>query len=596
MGDRASYAIRSKRVDVRYAHFGSPFLFADIFWGPDDARTFIESLEKGGWLDDVYGEAAAALCFRTKVAGIYTYQLDEVDASIAARLMHALWPGWQIRFGRRLTDITHVVGVDLAANAIRASLKNAPKRRAMERKGNALERLGARFRSEPYDLYFSFDGVLTIDATDRLVDVSLEQLLFEGPALLKHVANAPTLDEAHPVLRSMRYAWSRVPGEELTHGSCHASIDTQAKRLVVTVAANRLQEVERIASAHAIGVAWPGWTFEVQTGGLAAHFGARGVPAVLDTPRETPNVFARHTRKDVVASLRHIRTLLFGADEEKDKGAAFLANASAAIAQIVSDAGDAHVEIADGFSDDVTPKTALPLEERKRRYERAVREAGWTNEDAATPIAHDAPSESAASLVRTAYYAWARDNHDDAWTAIEKALALDATVANALAGRICYSLDHIDDAERFSKAALALHDDDAEAWATLGLVASKRGDVVEKLRCYRRAAELAPKPWIANNLACALLGQAEHATGSARRSLCEQALAASALSVERSSNLHWADACAYSMQEDAERAYACIKLARATDESRDRAARGQRMLDDTQLEFLWRVKGKKLPP
>src|SRR5687768_3130594 len=109
MGDRASYGIRNvgkRGVDVRYAHFGSPFLFADMFWGPDDARAHIEALDQEPWLDDVYGEAAAALCFQTKRVAIYSYQLDTPMKYVAARLMRALWDGWDVRFGSRLSDVT----------------------------------------------------------------------------------------------------------------------------------------------------------------------------------------------------------------------------------------------------------------------------------------------------------------------------------------------------------------------------------------------------------------------------------------------------------------------------------------------------------
>ena len=80
VGDRANYALRrpgSRRVDVRFAQFGSPFLFGDVFWGPAHAQSFIEAQDKGPWLDDVYGEAAVAMCLQKQRVAIYSYQLGQ---------------------------------------------------------------------------------------------------------------------------------------------------------------------------------------------------------------------------------------------------------------------------------------------------------------------------------------------------------------------------------------------------------------------------------------------------------------------------------------------------------------------------------------
>ena len=590
MGDRASYAIRDRRVDVRYAHFGSPFLFADVFWGPAEARAFIESLEKGPWLDDVYGEAAAALCFRTKAAAIYTYQLGPVAAAVALRLMQPLWPGWRLRFGTRLTDVTPTVGVDLAKAAVRASLRGAARRRDLERKAKPLAQLGERFRTEPYDSYFSFRGVISLGDEDRLADVDVEKLLFEGPRLLAQLQKAPTLDEARGALRVLRYAWDRPRGEPMFLDGVHALIDVGAKRVVVSVSADRLQEVARVASAHAVAVAWPGWTVDVQAGGERAHFAAAGraFPAILDAGgADLPRAFARHTRADLVAALRHIRALLFGADDEKEKGAAFVARASAMIG-------------ATDLEDGVPPKVALSVDERRRRYDRAVRDAGWTDADAEAarpepPSAAGDDDKDASGLFRTAYYAWRDARYDAAWTAIERALALEPGLdcAAALAGRVCFSLERYDDAVRLSRAAIALRDDDHEAGATLALVAGARDDVDDEVRCYRRAIAAAPKPWLANNLACALLGAAEVAgDDDERRALCAQALAATALSVQKDTNLHWADACAYSMQRDADRAYAAVERAVAAHDG-DKRELERKLRADPQLAFLWKTKGKR---
>jgi tetratricopeptide (TPR) repeat protein len=136
---------------VRFAQFGSPFLFGDVFWGPAHAEAFIEAQERGPWLDDVYGEAAIAMCLQKRRVAIYSYQLDRFDAEIAARLMRPLWPGWELRFTTRLTEVTPTVGHDLVRAWVRKARRGAAKQLEYHRRRDPLGALGQELSARWYD-------------------------------------------------------------------------------------------------------------------------------------------------------------------------------------------------------------------------------------------------------------------------------------------------------------------------------------------------------------------------------------------------------------------------------------------------------------
>src|SRR5262245_52637415 len=73
MGDRASYAIREEgTVELFYGQFGAVTLLADIFWGPTTCEAMIRAQAPSDrWLDDVFGEAAVALCKDTRTVAFY---------------------------------------------------------------------------------------------------------------------------------------------------------------------------------------------------------------------------------------------------------------------------------------------------------------------------------------------------------------------------------------------------------------------------------------------------------------------------------------------------------------------------------------------
>ena len=92
MGDRASYAIRERgTIELFYGHWGSATLLADIFWGPDVCEAQIRKQERTSrWLDDVFGEAAVALCKDTRTVAFYDGRCPDDVRDTAARMMRAI--------------------------------------------------------------------------------------------------------------------------------------------------------------------------------------------------------------------------------------------------------------------------------------------------------------------------------------------------------------------------------------------------------------------------------------------------------------------------------------------------------------------------
>src|SRR5262245_36630012 len=98
MGDRASYAIRDHgKIELFYGNWGAATLLADIFWGPDVCEAQIRKQEPATeWLDDVFGEAAVALCKDTRTVAFYDCRFDKQVRETAARMMTAIW-GWTVK-------------------------------------------------------------------------------------------------------------------------------------------------------------------------------------------------------------------------------------------------------------------------------------------------------------------------------------------------------------------------------------------------------------------------------------------------------------------------------------------------------------------
>ncbi len=596
-------------MDVRFAQFGSPFLFGDVFWGPAHAQAFIEAQEKGAWLDDVYGEAAVAMCLQKQRVAIYTYQLGRHAAEIAARLMRPLWPGWEVRFVTRLTEVTPTVGHDLVKSWVRKALRGAARQQEHHQRREPLAALGKALSTRWFDpLLF---GVVTLVApegpVDYLLDVDAPPALFAGPALIEALPRAVTLAAAERGLRARRKAWDLTsPADLFVRYGCgpHAVVDPARRRLVLSVEGG-LEESAAYANAHAFAIAWPGWEVRVQRGGLTAHFAAtdRPVPELLRVPQPSqPPVDSDEER--TVASLRHLRGLLLDADAKKAEADAFLSRASAEIESIVREATEAGatVERSSGAMPE-TPKGELCAAEKQRLWEHAVREAGL--EPQALRALEPAPEEPPVTLspderFHEAHLAFKYGSgREEARAHLEALLAAhpEHTRALGLLGRIAYIDGDDDEARRLSEAAIALDPDDHEPWATLGLVSARAKDFAEQVRCNTRAFERAPHPWIVNNLTCACLGRAELLPpGEERRELLERALELATTTVPATTSSRWGEACALSLlQRDADRAWDALAEALRL-ERKDRELLLTKLKADPQLAWLWRSKqGQTLP-
>lgn len=610
MGDRASYALRrpgSRSVDVRFAQFGSPFLFGDVFWGPEQTQALIESLEKGPWLDDVYGEAAVAMCLQKRRIAIYSYQLEPHDRLVAARLMEPLWPGWQIRFVTRLTEVTSTVGHDLVKAWARKATRSAARQRDFHLRTDPLADLGKQQSARPHDT--PIHGVVTLiderGASDHLFDVDLGAALFAGPALIAALPRAPTLSAAERGLRARLRGWDVKSPDELFvsfRRGPHAVVDPAARRLVLTVERG-LEEATAFANAHAYAVAWPDWKLEVQRGGLPAHYAktGRAVPELLrvrEAPEPAPGSLDDEAR--TVASLRRIRALLLEAEAEKAEADAFLGQAALVIDELSAEATAAGATVQTlGTAGFDTPKGPLSPAEKRALWERAVREAGLEAQaaraaepapEAAEPGASPTPDERFDEAHLKYRYG---DDRDAARTKLDALLAEHPRHARALGlrGRIAYLDGEDAEARRHSEAAIAVDPDDAEPWATLGLLAARAKDFDEQVRCYERALQCAPHSWIRNNLMCAHLDRAEPMpAGPERVALLERALEIATESSDRTSSLHWGEACALSMLErDADRAWEAMRSALRL-EYWNRKPFLAKLRADPQLAWVWRMK------
>jgi tetratricopeptide (TPR) repeat protein len=185
-------------------------------------------------------------------------------------------------------------------------------------------------------------------------------------------------------------------------------------------------------------------------------------------------------------------------------------------------------------------------------------------------------------------------DREETWRRVEALLAVAPAHPKGLglAGRLSFIGERLDDARRYAEAALALEPEDAESWGTLALVAGSRGDYDEQVRCYRRAIAAAPYPWIVNNLTCIYLNRAEHEPDAAlRQRLLEEALAVNTSCRQRTSNLHWGEACALSMLGiEADRAHEAAANAVTTYQG-SRGELRQKLNADPQLAWLWTQKG-----
>lgn len=288
MGDRASYAIREGgELSLYYGNFGAATLLADIFWGPAEAEAVIRAQEPDTeWLDDVYGEAAVALCLDTRAVAFYDCRFAAATRETAAALMRQLWPGWTVASAFLVSGVAAHVGVDLLATA-------AP-RPSLDAGTRPLAELGI---DEPGAI--PGRGLIRVDAGPwRVANRELVDALGCGPGIARVIDRLPEAAE----VRAAR-GWVLSPDRDLVI----ASIDTAARRLDAAVlpgigAAGSLASLRRLD--------WPGWDIAIRHG-LPED---PSLPADLLPPDEVP----------LAEQLGHLGAGLLGIDGFKQRASAWL--------------------------------------------------------------------------------------------------------------------------------------------------------------------------------------------------------------------------------------------------------------------------------
>lgn len=121
MGDRANFVV---------IRDGKPTLYQDnwcgrdvdlvLFWGPRDARDFIETRDPNAdWLNETWADGAAVFDEDTRV--LTWFGGDGVGLGVAGRrayldLMRAQWPGWQVQWAHEgMSDIARLAGQPVEA-------------------------------------------------------------------------------------------------------------------------------------------------------------------------------------------------------------------------------------------------------------------------------------------------------------------------------------------------------------------------------------------------------------------------------------------------------------------------------------------------
>jgi hypothetical protein len=394
MGNPALYVIRRpgvRRLDVRYARFGAPFLVGELAHGSAHLEAVAAAAEPARWELDGGIDAAVVLCQRTKRLGVTSYQLDAVDPEAVGRLFAPAWPGYEIHVADRLSALAPLVGVNL----LRRLARHYGRPRAMRgqrdyqlgiprlRGFDFTTGLGAdyqeRVRSSstwrrPHEDEFRFHGVVTLmkrdGVVDYLADAEILALLHLGPAALPLLGRLPTVADADCLLATQRRILPTGYFDLRPHLAppAHALVDVPEQRLVVTVETGPL-EGDQYGMAHAVAHAWEGWALEVQLGGVAAHYARTGrVPhPVLAPPPEL--------RLSPGATVARLAPLVLDAAQRKAEAVSFLERSRVVVDGFVDELRaehpDSEVLVTQRAPADPSDVPAAPLD-----HETAVR-ARW---------------------------------------------------------------------------------------------------------------------------------------------------------------------------------------------------------------------------
>ncbi len=306
MGDRANYAIREGgQIELFYGQFGASAFLADIFWGPETCEAMIrEQGESDHWLDDVFGEAAIAMCKDTKKVAFYDmrYSLDTLQ--LAAKLMRELWPGWRVGAVRYVSGVAATIGVDLRE-------RERPSTFFVSDLGD-LEQV-----CQPSLMQLALIEVVRGGQRERrMIETPLHTPLWHGPRLLEAVRFLPTIAEVRAGFASRfdRHGEPRALLADRDGGI--ATIDVDRKTLDVTY-------LPCSGAAFAYGFTgaaaerWPGWTVKRHIGSATEHFARLGLVADADLEQSPPV-------RPVVEMVRELAHGLFATEANKERTSEWL--------------------------------------------------------------------------------------------------------------------------------------------------------------------------------------------------------------------------------------------------------------------------------
>jgi hypothetical protein len=260
MGHRASYAIvRDGRRTLYSSRRGAIRLAQALFYGPDPAIRYVESLERVDWLyDDVWCEGAVLLDVDAKRLlrfASFTPLHGGIRRHFLALMRHN-WPGWKVCWADGdIVEIARDLGID-PATVRDETLEKSRFSKAEVKPSDGDDEVGV---------------LITVRQGGDLADYglgygpTLTQLLARGPALLGLCDRRPTVALAE--------------SEDLEGG---ALLD--ADRREVWVWWNGPEDDRRVEQ---IARSWPDWSVRRHVEGLRGHVERSGRdPGLVDLGRE----------------------------------------------------------------------------------------------------------------------------------------------------------------------------------------------------------------------------------------------------------------------------------------------------------------------
>lgn len=188
MGQRANLiVVENNRYTLFYDHWAANSLDSYLFWGPEQAVTYIREHEKSGedwWLDTVWCEGGAVVDLDNKVLLFFGGEDSEYEVPLRRmyfQLLPYLWPGYELRWTHRgIIDLANYVGYDTDKVTDKDHIHSPTK-----------EALVAAFERDRED---DLEGVLSIRKNDTLMlypiygFVDGNELLFVGEGLIDFAA------------------------------------------------------------------------------------------------------------------------------------------------------------------------------------------------------------------------------------------------------------------------------------------------------------------------------------------------------------------------------------------------------------------------